>query len=584
MFRPRSMPALFLALAAALALATAPAAAQERFYSIQVSAYQEEAKAEQHVEDLKTWGLEAFYRSEEVEGKGLWFRVYVGRFSGKTEAMAEAERLKAEGVIPDFVVRQVDTTKVAAAPGPPVTEPPAVEPTEPEPVEPPAAEPAEPEPVEPPLAEPAEPEPLEPPLAEPPAGPTSPVQPQDTAEPGGLKEEPLEPAPAVQPEPGPEAAPGPRTEPQPAAVPGLPAGVVAADPPPDSWEIIIDLSGSTREQFECSGFSKQEAQFTILRKMNVKMPDLEYQAVLRQFAYKRALTRDDYTKLVYGPRKFDRKEFQAAILTLQQSDAITPLGWSLAAAEQELAVMPGKKALVILSDFKHNPADFGQPLDRAERLVRLFGDDLNIFTICSSVDVTNIRLAKEMAKASRGGKYYDGCKLVKDEVYFDTMMAEIFGVYVKPPEPVCVDEDGDTICDDQDQCPHTPKGAPVDNRGCWITAFSQFFDFDKALVKEEFLPRIKSSAEIIINNPHLIILIAGHTDNKGTDEYNMKLGLRRAEAVRDKLVEFGVSPERLKVESHGESQPIADNDTEEGRAQNRRVELHVWEPGTGGGQ
>ena len=99
------------------------------------------------------------------------------------------------------------------------------------------------------------------------------------------------------------------------------------------------------------------------------------------------------------------------------------------------------------------------------------------------------------------------------------------------------------------------------------------FDFDKSVVKEkyyELLRNVKEYAEV--NNLNLVIV--GHTDSKGSDAYNMKLGMRRAVAVRDKLVEFGLNPARIiGVESMGEKQPIATNETEQGRAENRRIEI-----------
>ena len=585
MFHWRSplIPALILALTL---LTATGAAAQDRFFSIQVSAFRDVAQAENEVGELKSWGLDAFSRVETVEGKGDWHRFYVGRFASKAEAAAEADQIKSEGIVSDFVIREVDTTMSAAAPSqdkPPVQ--PAPGPSAPS------------EPGEEVLEEPAAGSDADNPFiddfeesgASPTPSPTPVGEPLTTEPAPGPTEEVIEeevigssPAPVPVPAPLPAEESQPAPAPQTASTqlpPGLPAGTIPADPPPDSWEIIVDLSGSTADTFGCSGFTKQEAQLAILRKLNAKIPDLEYQAAMRQFAYKRAYSRADYTKLIYGPTKFDRQDFQQALGSLTQSDAITPLGWSIAATEEDLLKMPGKRSLIIISDFTHNMADFGQPVDKCERLCWKLGEDFNIYSICSSVDVKDVQLAKEIAGTTKGGKYYDGCRLIKDETYFDVMVAEVFGVHVAPPEPVCIDEDLDGICDDQDQCPRTPKGAPVDNRGCWITAFSQFFDFDKAIVKDEFLPRIESSAEIIKNNPHLTIMIAGHTDNKGSDEYNMKLGLRRAEAVKEKLVGFGVQAELLKTQSYGESQPVAGNDTDDGRTKNRRVELHVWEPG-----
>ena len=99
------------------------------------------------------------------------------------------------------------------------------------------------------------------------------------------------------------------------------------------------------------------------------------------------------------------------------------------------------------------------------------------------------------------------------------------------------------------------------------------FDFDKSVVKPQYyelLRNVKDYAE----QQDLKLTIIGHTDSKGSDAYNMALGMRRAVAVRDKLIEFGLDPARiLGVESRGESEPIAPNDTDQGRFENRRIEF-----------
>jgi len=76
------------------------------------------------------------------------------------------------------------------------------------------------------------------------------------------------------------------------------------------------------------------------------------------------------------------------------------------------------------------------------------------------------------------------------------------------------------------------------------------------------------------------IAVEGHTDNVGTDLYNEKLSVRRAEAVFRYLVNHGIAPERMEVIGYGESRPVTENDSESGRAQNRRVELRVLGAGT----
>lgn len=99
------------------------------------------------------------------------------------------------------------------------------------------------------------------------------------------------------------------------------------------------------------------------------------------------------------------------------------------------------------------------------------------------------------------------------------------------------------------------------------------FDFDKSVVKPQYFELLRNVKDYAEQNDFKLTII-GHTDSKGSDAYNMALGMRRAIAVRDKLLEFGLDPARiLGVESRGESEPIAPNDTEQGRFENRRIEF-----------
>ena len=104
------------------------------------------------------------------------------------------------------------------------------------------------------------------------------------------------------------------------------------------------------------------------------------------------------------------------------------------------------------------------------------------------------------------------------------------------------------------------------------------FDFNKSDIRPDSRPVLDEAAEILRANPEVRISIEGHTDAIGSDAYNEKLSVRRAEAVFRYLVNRGVAPERMEVVGYGESRPVADNETEQGRAQNRRVELHIISP------
>ncbi len=103
------------------------------------------------------------------------------------------------------------------------------------------------------------------------------------------------------------------------------------------------------------------------------------------------------------------------------------------------------------------------------------------------------------------------------------------------------------------------------------------FDFDKSNIRPDAVPVLKEAASILKENSSVKVTVEGHTDAKGSDEYNLKLSNRRAAAVKAFLVQEGVAESRLSTRGLGESQPVASNETDDGRAQNRRVELKVSE-------
>ena len=99
------------------------------------------------------------------------------------------------------------------------------------------------------------------------------------------------------------------------------------------------------------------------------------------------------------------------------------------------------------------------------------------------------------------------------------------------------------------------------------------FDFNSATIKEEYTPVLEKLKNYIESKNHKIS-ITGYTDSKGTKEYNRELSLRRAESVEEKLIELGLAPEKIiETKGNGDANPIASNDTEEGRSVNRRIEI-----------
>ncbi len=101
------------------------------------------------------------------------------------------------------------------------------------------------------------------------------------------------------------------------------------------------------------------------------------------------------------------------------------------------------------------------------------------------------------------------------------------------------------------------------------------FDFDKAVIKSEFEGVLDAGVDVLKENPGTSVEVVGYTDSVGTDDYNLGLSERRANAVKDYFVSKGIDTSRLTATGRGEANPVADNATADGRAQNRRVELDV---------
>lgn len=126
----------------------------------------------------------------------------------------------------------------------------------------------------------------------------------------------------------------------------------------------------------------------------------------------------------------------------------------------------------------------------------------------------------------------------------------------------------------QDLVPSPDKiKAQLDTEGK-ITLDGVYFDFNKATLKKESLKAILSAVNLMEKYPDLVISVQGHTDSKGNDKYNKELSFERAKSVKDAIIKYGINKERLNSKGFGEENPIASNDTDEGRAKNRRVELH----------
>ena len=124
--------------------------------------------------------------------------------------------------------------------------------------------------------------------------------------------------------------------------------------------------------------------------------------------------------------------------------------------------------------------------------------------------------------------------------------------------------------------PAPPAPAPQPPAATKVTyAADAFFDFDKSVLKPEGKAKLDDLVGKVKGINLEVIIAVGHTDSIGTDAYNQRLSVRRAESVKAYLVSKGIEKNRVYTEGKGEKQPVADNKTSEGRAKNRRVEIEV---------
>lgn len=146
------------------------------------------------------------------------------------------------------------------------------------------------------------------------------------------------------------------------------------------------------------------------------------------------------------------------------------------------------------------------------------------------------------------------------------------------------DTDNDGVLDKDDDCPNT--AGPASNKGCPViekeveeilkTAFDNLeFETGKDIIKQASLPSLTELAEVLKKKSAWGLQISGHTDNVGDDQKNLILSKKRAEAVKAFMVSQGIDTSRLSTLYFGETQPIATNDTPEGRQKNRRVEMKI---------
>lgn len=178
--------------------------------------------------------------------------------------------------------------------------------------------------------------------------------------------------------------------------------------------------------------------------------------------------------------------------------------------------------------------------------------------------------------------FYVGCEKNDETIYVKMINGfdlDPTNLPVDPPsiegiKPKVTEEVVEEVAPPAEEPKEIIAAAPVEKK---IKLPNVFFDFDKHNIKSEFFQRLNEAAALLVENRDLRVMVAGHTDEYGTNPYNVALGIRRYTEVYNYLISKGVNPSQLEVKTFSEDTPIATNYTIEGRAFNRRVELSFIE-------
>ncbi|MGY6277607.1 OmpA family protein [Methylomonas sp. MgM2] len=339
----------------------------------------------------------------------------------------------------------------------------------------------------------------------------------------------------------------------------------------NSFFVLNDSSSSMGKTYlnsaEYSG-TKLDVEKNLLNKLNSTIPNIPLSAGLRSFGMG-PCTDWGETKLNQPIQQYSASGFESAITSLTCSSGGTPLAEALGVAKSDLANASGNIAVIVLSD----GMDETNPVPNAETLKSQYGDRLCIYTVWvgnEKQDALGRESLQMVADASNCGFTTDA-NAISSPAGMSEFVKNVFFNAGQPVQDCSVlDDDNDGINNCNDKCPDTPTGAKVDKHGCWAY-HGVFFDFDKDTIKPEFEPLLQNASHVMEINPGLTVEIQGHTDSMGTEEYNLDLSDRRARAVKNALVNRGVDGSRMTTVGYGESKPAESNDTEEGRAFNRRV-------------
>jgi len=308
-------------------------------------------------------------------------------------------------------------------------------------------------------------------------------------------------------------------------------------PKVDNFVLFVDQSGSMYQVHRDAGAVKEILAKQVLERMNGVIPEAGYQGALYMFAPFEA---------VMSPAPYMRAAINTGIERIPDSQPVAVRLTTMARGFEDLRPvvggMSGKTAVIVFSDGADNGGR--DPIAAARELQGGRADVcLHVVSFADSEHGRDVN--RQLSQIGQGCRLVEGRELLADGAKLEQFVRDVF-------------------------C-----GAPPAKPKRKIVLRGVNFDFDKATLRADGKPVLDEAVRTLKDERDIKVSVEGHTDAVGSDAYNQRLSERRAGAVADYLAGGGIARARMATVGFGESKPVASNETEDGRAQNRRVEFRV---------
>jgi len=309
----------------------------------------------------------------------------------------------------------------------------------------------------------------------------------------------------------------------------------------DNFIVLFDSSSSMKAPFKDTGLTTLDAAKKLLKDRNEILPDLGYNAGLYLFT--------PFTP-IYMMQKYDREKFAAAIDQLPaQASGATLMQQGLLRLDGVLSGLSGRTVVFLFTDGSYSQMPGSKkPKDIAIELAQKY--NVCFYVISTAKGDQEKEVLKAVASINESSRVVPFDQVFEKPVY---LAGALFVIETR-----------------------IEKFLTTTYRLADVKIDNILFDFDKVQIRPEFNDELNILGEFLKNNPSTYVVLTGFTDNAGSPEYNLGLARRRAESVEAYLVDkFNVSVGQIVTQWYGIADPVAGNDTNDGRSQNRRVESIV---------